>query len=839
MADNSEQSLANRQLKTLVLTDLCDSVALIERIGDNAVAELFRNLDAQVLQLLQKWNGRLIDRSDGMFLLFDVPVSGLGFALDYQQMLEGLGAGLGMPLKARVGLHVGYVLSWHNSDEAVAVGAKLVEVEGLAKPMAARLMNLARPGQILVSSVAEALLRGSQQALGERATRLQWKSHGRWRFKGVPTAQDVFEVGEAGQAPLRMPAGSAKARRELPLWRRPLALVAEGVLVLALLVTTWVIVRAEPAIAFAERNWVLIGGVRNLTGEPLLDDSIEQAFRISLEQSRFVNVLSDMRVRRTMGLMELDADQAMTTPIASEVAIRDGARAIFMARVDEIGSRFRFTVEIVNPADGRTVDSLYAEGRGVESLLASVDTVSGRLRARLGEPGLALARDSEPLPEVTTSSLEALRAYALALKAMSVRDYTLAEDLYKKALEIDPDFASANMGLARIYWSGLDEAPALVQLDTALAHRNRLPPKDQMYLEAWRHELRSAETPLAQWKLLATMYPDHFAGTSNTSWYLMVENRFEEALPYAQAAAVPQDPMRAVPMDHVGRIQLALGKTEEALRTFREAESEAGGKPLRYSANALAVLGRLEEAQALLEQVKPTPGNPSSLYSSLDRVSVALSRSQPAVAEAEAEWALQQAEQYGRDHVIQFGLLEQMTKMLAARSGSSMVRLEALRDESIHYARGAGNVRGRQTALYRALTAIYLAQRSGFTASTRRGLQVLPAASELDIPFNLKWMRLLVNATQARLEGRPEESVKLLSPLLDGTEAVQVHVELATAFDALGDAEAARHHRQWLSTKLGWAYVEFNGSQLLQPLNVSDVLAATASLKGGEGPAPR
>jgi putative peptide modification system cyclase len=834
-----ESLQSSRQFKTLVLTDLCDSVALVERIGDNAAADLFRTLDAQVMQLLRRWNGRLIDRSDGMFLLFNAPVDGLGFALDYLDVLDRLGKEKKLPLRARLGMHVGYVLSWHNSEEAVAAGAKSLEVEGLAKPMAARLMALAWPGQILLSAAAESMMRSAQRELDDRGARLKWKSHGHWHFKGMPSAQEVFEVGREGRAPLRMPPGSEKAWRELPRWRRPLALVTEAVLLLGLLIAAWVIVRPEPAIAFAERNWVLVGGVRNLTGESLLDDSIEQAFRISLEQSRFVNVLSELQVQKTLGLMQLDADQAMTARVASEVAIRDGARAVLMARVDEIGNRFRFTVEIINPADGRTLDSLYAEGRGVNSLLASVDTVSGRLRTRLGEPSLALARDSEPLPEVTTSNLEALRAYALALKAMAVRDYVLAENLYKKALEIDPDFALANMGLARIYWSGLDEAPALAQLDAALSHRDRLPPRDQMYLEAWQHELRSAASPLPQWKLLATMYPDYFAGPSNTSWYLIVENRFEEALPFAQAAAVPQDPMRAVPLDHVGRIQLALGKAEQALQTFREAESEGGGKPLRYSGNALAVLGRLDEAQKLLEQIRPAPGNPSSLYASMDRISVALSRSQRAQAVAEAEQASQLSTQYGPDHVVQFKLLEQMTRMLASDAGSSAATLASLRDESVNYARGTGNVRGRQNALFRALVAIHLAQRSGYTASSRRGLDALPRLSELDGPFNLAWMRRLVNATQARLEGRPEESVRLLAPLLDGTEAVQVRVELAAAFDAMGDARSARIHRAWLSENLGRAYVEFNGSQLLQPLNVSDVLEAAEKLRGESASLPR
>ncbi|WP_268597611.1 hypothetical protein, partial [Escherichia coli] len=134
-----------------------------------------------VLALQQRWHGQLIDRSDGLFMLFERPIDALGFALDYQCELQTLGQQRSIELRARAGLHVGDVLTWDNSPEAVRAGAQSMEVAGLAKPMAARLMMLARPGQILLSAVAESLTRRATDALGERGTRLLWKSHGRWR----------------------------------------------------------------------------------------------------------------------------------------------------------------------------------------------------------------------------------------------------------------------------------------------------------------------------------------------------------------------------------------------------------------------------------------------------------------------------------------------------------------------------------------------------------------------------------------------------------------------------------------------------------------------------------
>lgn len=153
--DNGTSAPHSPQLRALLFTDLCDSLQLVERIGDVAAASLFQEHDRLVLVLQQRWNGQLIDRSDGLFMLFERAIDALGFALDYQRDLHGLGQQRSIELRARAGLHVGDVLTWDNSPEAVRAGAKSMEVEGLAKPMAARLMMLARPGQILLSAVAE------------------------------------------------------------------------------------------------------------------------------------------------------------------------------------------------------------------------------------------------------------------------------------------------------------------------------------------------------------------------------------------------------------------------------------------------------------------------------------------------------------------------------------------------------------------------------------------------------------------------------------------------------------------------------------------------------------
>ena len=128
MNDARQPQIDTPQLRTLLLTDLCDSTELIEKLGDAPAAELFREHDTLVLNLQQEWRGRLIDRSDGLLLVFERPIDGLGFALDYQRGLDALGRQRKLLLRARAGLHVGEVLTWRNSDAAVQIGAKPHEV---------------------------------------------------------------------------------------------------------------------------------------------------------------------------------------------------------------------------------------------------------------------------------------------------------------------------------------------------------------------------------------------------------------------------------------------------------------------------------------------------------------------------------------------------------------------------------------------------------------------------------------------------------------------------------------------------------------------------------------
>lgn len=834
------------QLRTILLTDLVDSTALVEQLGDGAAAELFRAHDRLVLQLQQRWHGRLIDRSDGMLLLFERPIDGLGFALDYHRGLQQLGTPYGVEPKARAGLHVGEVLSWRNSDDAVRVGAKPVEVEGLAKPMAARLMTMARPGQTLLSAIAEPLAHRAARELGERGQHLLWKSHGRWRFKGVPQPQEIFEVGEPGLAPLRSPPSSPKVWRDIPLWRRPAALAVQAVLLLAMGVGVWFISRPQPAIAFHERDWVVLGDLRNLTDQPLLDDSLEQAFRISLEQSRHVNVLSELKTRDTLARMQREPGTLLDRAIASEIALRDGARAVILPTVAEIGGRVRVSAEVIDPHSQTTVYAEYADGKGAQSALESIDAVTAVLRGKLGEAMAAIQQDSGALPQVSTQSLDALRAYALGNAASGRGNWSDALGLYRRAVAIDPGFALAHLAISRAYVALSDRQAALPYLDKALASKDRLPQRDRLYLEAWQAELRIPGEVLPRWKTLAAMYPDYFAGQANTAWYLFVQNRFEAAAKYAEAANSPHWPLRAFVIDQVGRIQLAQGQLRDASATFERANLATPGVSTRRQASALALTGQHAAAVELIESMARSGYASDDPIRYIDLVTLAADQGQWTLANTRAQEAMALTSTGNLPLTREFGLIAASVKLVEQPEALIERDFMRLADAHLDSLKRSGNVSDNAEAkdeAFMALVAAYLAQRAGHAGVANKVLVALepwrgPLAGTV-----FDKMLAVVEAGNDRLAGHPDEAIRRLEKELDGTELIQARVAMLAAARDAGHHQQAAQQADWLAAHRGRAYMEANAAQVLQTLNVIDTrlanlqAAEAMSALGRAGPA--
>jgi putative peptide modification system cyclase len=791
------------RLRTLLLTDLCNSTELVEKLGDARSAELFQAHDRLVLELQRRWRARLIDRSDGLLLLFERAVDGLGFALDYVRGLRELGKEHGVELQARAGLHVGEVLTWQNSTEAVSLGAKPLEVEGLAKPMAARLMALARPGQVLVSAVAEPLAHRAARELGPRGEQLLWKSWGRWCFKGVPGAQEIFEVGEAGIAPLRVPRNGPKAWRDIPLWRRPAALVAEAALLAGLAVGTWFATRPQPAIAFAERDWVVVGDLHNLTGDKRYDDALETALRISLEQSRYVNVMPDARVQDTLKLMGSAAAQTkIDRDVGSEVAQRSGARALLLPTVANVGGRVRVSIEVVDPATQATVYAESAAGSGADSSVKSVGEAATALRGRLGEALASIQSSSAPVEQVTTPKLDALRAFTLGQEAYAVQDLPAAEQQFQQALAIDPGFAMARIGLARVAFAKTDAAGALQQMQLALRDNGRLSDRERLYAQASLAQFRWERGFIDKWVALAKLYPDFHVASFNAANGMYYGNRFAEMLQYSDRAAAQQAITRPAALMYRAIAEEALGNMRSAERDFR-LSSEVGfhGGFVQPTLNA-AVRREFSKTEDLLRNGPP--------QEAIEREAAAITidadagRWDEAAVRARTLLAKLQKPQQPFDWVGRSVVLAILQRTAPAKEVQAQAK--SLLEASEHALPGSVG-RAREAIANAALYAGYVAAGHGDAALVARALKITGPVIESAPQRGLANMAALAQARLSLTQGKAQAAVDVLQPYKGEDALLLTRLVRNQALEALHQAPESldRDSMQWR----GRAYAEW------------------------------
>ncbi|MBO8042224.1 putative peptide modification system cyclase, partial [Pseudomonas aeruginosa] len=316
---------------------------------------------------------------------------------------------------------------------------------------------------------------------------------------------------------------------------------------------------------------VVLGGLHNLTGNRLLDDALDQAFRISLEQSRYVNVVSDDRVSRTLEMMRKPPDRGVRERgDAAAVAVRTGARLVFVPSATDVGGRTRFSVEVLEPSTLRTLAVVSADAKA-GAVLAAVDDVSRQLRDRLGEEPALIQRDSQSLPEVTTGSMDALRAFALGQKRYSRGDFNGAMAFFGQAIEVDPEFALAWLGQARCRFAMMNYRDARRLLAEADRRSGHLTPRERLYVQNWALQISDPDRATDGWARMAELYPDYMPASYNAGLNLFHENRLAEALALSRRVAQSRVELPEIAQDQYGRALLASERYAEADIAFSRA----------------------------------------------------------------------------------------------------------------------------------------------------------------------------------------------------------------------------------------------------------------------------
>jgi eukaryotic-like serine/threonine-protein kinase len=243
---------------------------------------------------------------------------------------------------------------------------------------------------------------------------------------------------------------------QLPAARHPWARVAISVVCLVILGGVAYFVRIRPKQHLTAQDTVVLADFANRTGDPVFDDTLKTALGISLDQSPFLNTLSDNQARRTLRLMARPAETKITSDVAREICQRAGGKAYIAGSIVQLGSQYVLTLEALNCQSGDTMAREQVTAAAKEKVLDGLGTAATELRSELGESLATVQKFDATLPQATTPSLEALKAYSLGEKFLYQRDPAAAPPYFERALELDPNFAMAYVDLGTTYF-GLNE----------------------------------------------------------------------------------------------------------------------------------------------------------------------------------------------------------------------------------------------------------------------------------------------------------------------------------------------------------------------------------------------
>ena len=213
---------------------------------------------------------------------------------------------------------------------------------------------------------------------------------------------------------------------------------------------------APPAISTSStgnKDALLLTEFVNLTGDPVFDGTLNIALAITLEQSPFLEIFNDSKVRHALRLMGRDPGEKVTRDLGREICMRQSLKAYITGTVSSLGSNYVLTLEAANGRTGDVIGRQLEQTDSKEKVLQALGQAAIGLREKLGESLSSIDMFDAPLQEATTSSIDAFKAYALFLEYYRDGKTLEAIPFAKRALELDPNFASAYVMLAIMYYN--------------------------------------------------------------------------------------------------------------------------------------------------------------------------------------------------------------------------------------------------------------------------------------------------------------------------------------------------------------------------------------------------
>src|SRR5689334_5350689 len=322
-----------------------------------------------------------------------------------------------------------------------------------------------------------------------------------------------------------------------------------------------------------ERDTILLTDFVNTTGEPVFDGTLKQALAVNLGQTPFLNLFPEDRVRETLRFMGRSPDDRITRDVGREICERQGIKAMLVGSIATLGSHYFITLEAMNPRSGDPIARESIEAESKEKVLSALGTAASNLRQKLGESLSSIQKYDVSIEQATTSSLEALKAFSMGNDERSKGRARESLTFYKRAVELDPNFAMAYARIG-VYYGNQDQLDAAKQYEQkAYDLRDRVSERERLYIVEKYYTYITGEIDKAveTQKTWARLYPNDFIPHNNLSLNYKILGNLDESLKEG-LEAVRLSPNNASAYDNVIQSFIGLGRIDEAEQASRDME---------------------------------------------------------------------------------------------------------------------------------------------------------------------------------------------------------------------------------------------------------------------------
>ena len=372
-------------------------------------------------------------------------------------------------------------------------------------------------------------------------------------------------TGAADRVPRRVMESTDSMRPGRRRWPIAVGASAAAVLVIALAAGAYFHLHRAPVLT--EKDTIVLGDFTNTTGDPVFDDTLRQGLEVQLEESPFLSIISSSRMQQTLRLMNQPPDARLTPTLARDLCQRVASKAYIQGSIASLGSDYVIALHAVNCATGDSLAQEQEQATGKEKVLGALSRAATDLRKKLGESLNTLQKYDTPI-EATTSSLEALKAYSVATRKEEIE----AIPSLKRAIELDPNFASAYAALGIWYANAGENALARENITKAYALRDRVSERERYRISGAYYTYVTGEIEKANQTYVefAQAYPRDLFSRSNLGNNCLILGQYENAL------APIHEALHLLPDDGVAYANLmladiALNRLDDAKAAYEQA----------------------------------------------------------------------------------------------------------------------------------------------------------------------------------------------------------------------------------------------------------------------------